>query len=67
MQKINKKRIAFIVIYVFLSFILINLLSDALNLNDHTVLSLTSFAIFMTVAIFLMIKYPEVYTISFMK
>ena len=64
---ITKQRIAFIIIHIFSSFLLINLLSDALNLKIHTVLSLTSFAAFMTTAIFLMIKYPEVYTISFMK
>ena len=66
-NKFDKYKISWIFIYLFLPFLWINLLSDSLNIHDHTFYSLTSFAAFLTIVIFLMIKYPEVFAISFMK
>ena len=65
--KVDKYKISWIFIYLFLPFLWINLLSDSLNIHDHMFYSLTSFAAFSTIVIFLMIKYPEIFTIKFMK
>ena len=66
-NKFDKYKISWIFIYLFLPFLWINLLSDSLNIHDHTFYSLTSFAVLSTIVIFLMIKYPEIFTINFMK
>ena len=66
-NKFDKYKISWIFIYLFLQFLWVNLLSDSLNIHDHTFYSLTSFAALSTIVIFLMIKYPEIFTISFMK
>ena len=66
-NKFDKYKISWIFIYLFLPFLWINLLSDSLNIHDHTFYSLASFAAFLTIVIFLMIKYPEIFTINFMK
>ena len=66
-SKIDKQKICFILIYLFLSFIWVNLLSDIINFHYHTVYSLTSLTAFSIAIIFLMIRYPEVFTLDFMK
>ena len=66
-NKFDKYKISWIFIYLFLPFLWINLLSDSLNIHDHTFYSLTSLAAFLTIFIFLMIKYPEIFTINFTK
>ena len=65
--KIDRQKICWILIYLFLSFIWVNLLSDIINFHDHTIYSLTSLTAFSIAIIFLMIKYPEVFTLSLMK
>ena len=66
-KRVLRYNISWIFIYLFLPFLWINLLSDSLNIHDHTFYSLTSFTALLTIVIFLMIKYPEVFTINFMK
>ena len=66
-NRIDKYKISWIFIYLFLPFLWVNLLSDSLNIHGHMFYSLTSFAAFSTIVIFLMIKYPEIFTIKFMK
>ena len=48
-NKIDKYKISFIFIYLFLPFLWVNLLSDSLNIHDHTFYSLTSFAALSTI------------------
>ena len=66
-SKIDRQKIFWILIYLFLPFIWVNLLSDIINFYDHTFYSLTSLTAFSIAIIFLMIRYPEVFTLSLMK
>ena len=66
-SKIDRQKIFWIFIYLFLPFIWVNLLSDIINIHDHILYSLTSLTAFSIAIIFLMIRYPEFFTLNFMK
>ena len=65
--KLNRHRIAWMLIYIFSPFLIINLLSDALNASNHIISSLTSFVGISVAIIFLMIKYQEIFTVAFLR
>ena len=66
-QNKSNEDIVWIVWHLFFSFLWVNLLSDALNIYNHTILSLMSLSLFLIIIIFILIKYPKVITLSFIK
>ena len=66
-QNKSNENISWIVWHLFSSFLWVNLLSDALNIYNHTILSLISLFLFLVIIIFILIKYPKVITLSFIK
>ena len=61
------QHIAWISIHVFWPFLWINLISDALNLSSHFILSLLSLLLFAICIIILVLKMPSVFTLEFVK
>ena len=61
------QHIAWISIHVFWPFLWINLISDALNLSSHYILSLLSYLLFVICIIILRLKMPSVFTLEFVK
>ena len=66
-SKLNRYKIAWILIHIFFPFLLINLLSDALNASNHVISSLTSFVVLLFSCILLMIKYQNILSLAFVK
>ena len=65
--KLNRHKIAWTFIYIFSPFLIINLLSDALNASNHIISSLTSYVAISVAIVFLMIKYQEIFTVTFLR
>ena len=64
-SKIRKNNIAYIMIHFIFSFLAINLVSDVANINNHMLLSLLSWLSILMWLIIILIKYPEVFSLSF--
>ena len=64
-SKINKNNIAYIMIHFIFSFLAINLVSDVANINNHMLLSLLSWLSILMWLIIILIKCPEVLSLSF--
>ena len=63
--KISKNNIAYIMIHFIFSFLAINLVSDIANINNHMMLSLLSLLSILMWLIIILIKCPEVLSLSF--
>ena len=64
--KCKKENITWVLIHLFLSFLWINILSEALSISNHVVSSMVLFAL-LFILILLMLKYPFVFSLSFLK
>ena len=62
---INKNIIAYIMVHFIFSFLAINLVSDIANIKNHMMLSLLSWLSILMWIIIILMKYPEVFTLSF--
>ena len=65
-MKCKKENITWALIHLFLSFLWINILSEALSISNHVVLSMILF-ILLFILMLLMLKYPFVFSLSFLK
>ena len=63
--KISKNNIAYILIHFIFSFLAINLISDIASINNHVLLSLLSWLSILMWITIILIKCPEVLSLSF--